>query len=53
MPQGGARGQNLGHLYSCHLVIPSVYFKKKSLLVEILKGSLLLHLMTIGSNTVH
>ena len=22
MPQGGARGQNLGHLYSCHLVIP-------------------------------
>ena len=30
MPQGGARGQSLGHLYSCHLVIPSVYLKKGS-----------------------
>ena len=30
MPQGGARGQNLGHLYSCHLVIPSVYLKNSS-----------------------
>ena len=53
MPQGGTRGQNLGHLYSCHLVIPSVYLKKIALLVEILKVSLFLHLMTIGANTVH
>ena len=52
MPQGVARGQNLGHLYTCHLVIPSVYLKI-ALLVEILKGSLFLHLMTIGANTVH
>ena len=52
MPQGGARGQNLGHLYSYHLVIPSIYLKNSSI-VEILKGSLFLHLMTIGANTVH
>ena len=30
MPQGGARGQNLGLLYSWHLVIPSVYLKNSS-----------------------
>ena len=52
MPQGGARGQSLGNLYSCHLVIPNVYLKI-ALLVEILKGSLVLHLMNIGANTVH
>ena len=52
MPQGGAKGQNQGYLYSCHLVIPCVYLKK-AILVEILKGSLFLHLKTIGANTVH
>ena len=30
MPQDGARGQNLGLLYSWHLVIPSVYLKNSS-----------------------
>ena len=30
MPQYGATGKNLGHLYSCHLVIPSVYLKNSS-----------------------
>ena len=60
MRQGWAGGQNLGHrrfffstsLYSCHLVIPCL-FLDIAILVQISTGSLFLHLMTIGANTVH
>ena len=53
-------GSNLGHLrffstslYSCHLAIPSDYLLDIASLVQISTGSLFLHLMTIGANTVH
>ena len=60
MRQGWAGGQNLGHLrfFFSKPVFMSFsdtqcLFLDIAILVQITMGSLFLHLMTIGTNTVH
>ena len=57
VPLGGARGLNLDHLKKYfiffHFSFTGSFVFKKNILVDILKGSLFLHLETIGANTVH
>ena len=62
MPQGGAGGQNLGHLRLFYFFNKPVFmsfsdtqclFLDVALLVQISTGSLFLFLMTIGANTMH
>ena len=61
MRQGWAGGQNLGHLRLFFFNKPvfmsfsdiQCLFLDIAILVQISKGSLFLHLMTIGANTVH